>query len=59
MLGGHACLLVGLLYPWVTGADVIHYPTRVAVMGTGLLFSGGYEFMKPMPAGFVPVAIPT
>jgi hypothetical protein len=36
----------------------IQYPTRVAGTGTGLLFAGGYGFIKPMPAGFVPVAIP-
>jgi hypothetical protein len=41
----------------VTGTDVIQYPTRVTGTGAGLLFAGGYGFIKPMPAGFVPVAI--
>jgi hypothetical protein len=50
---------MGLLRPQVTGAGVIQYPTRVAGTGTGLLFPGGYGFMKPIPAGFVPVAIPS
>jgi hypothetical protein len=49
---------VGLLRPRVTSTDVIQYPTRVAGTGTGLLFAGGYGFIKPTPAGFVPVAIP-
>jgi hypothetical protein len=49
---------VGLLRPWVAGADVIQYPTRVAGTGMGLLFPGGYGFMKSIPVGFVPIAIP-
>jgi hypothetical protein len=51
-------MLVGLLCPWVPGADVTQYSTRVAGIGTDLLFSGGYGFMKPIPVGFVPVVIP-
>jgi hypothetical protein len=31
---------VGLLHLRVAGADVIQYPTRVASMGTRLLFPG-------------------
>jgi hypothetical protein len=50
---------MGLLRPRVPGADVIQYPTRVAGTGTSLLFPGGYGFMKPIPTGFVPVAIPS
>jgi hypothetical protein len=42
----------------LAGADVIQYLTRVVGTGTGLLFSGGYRFMKPIPMGFAPVAIP-